>query len=190
MASQTLLSRLHSDIRACEACPLRQEAIRPVHGTGPEDAKIVFIGQNPSVDEDIQGQLFTSDTILDACGLTRDEVYVTNVLLCHTHKERVPTNLEVEVCADFFLGRLLTSLKPYLVVTFGLSAAHYLAGTKSLGPVHGVARMDATGFWHIPCYHPVNDTLNKSIIDAFEFDIVQVRRFLNHRQQYIDRLAV
>lgn len=107
---------LYSEIRHCEACPLRQEARRPVPGEGPLTAPIAFIGQNPGDKEDKDGRPFIGDSgdefddWLRVMRINRTRVYVTNLVKCHTTRNRPPLKTESAICRNQWLGHELALL--------------------------------------------------------------------------------
>lgn len=125
-------------LRACTACSARAEALQVVPGDGPLDARMLVIGQNPGEDEDQAGIPFIGqagrefDTWLAKLGLDRAKLLVTNVVKCHTLKNRVPRTKEVKTCADLWLAEELAHLtqvtvllplgKPAVVAVLGKSA--------------------------------------------------------------------
>lgn len=97
----------------CRACSCRDEARRPVPGTGPADAEIMVVGQNPGSEEDIEGVPFIGaggkelDVWLAHLGLDRRRLIVTNQVKCHTDRNRVPTRQEIMTCGDLWLRQEL-----------------------------------------------------------------------------------
>ena len=100
----------------CEACSARQEALRVVPGFGPSDAPIVFLGQNPGEEEDLQGLPFVGqsgaefDRWLVALGIDRARVYVTNIVKCHTTNNRLPRAAEIATCTGLWLPQEFEAL--------------------------------------------------------------------------------
>lgn len=122
----------------CEACSARQDAMRVVPGFGPSTAPIVFLGQNPGEDEDLQGEPFVGlvgeefNRWLAVLGLDREKVYVTNVVKCHTQANRVPRTTEIATCSNLWLPQEFEALpaaqvliplgKPAIIRVLGKSA--------------------------------------------------------------------
>jgi len=94
---------------ACRACRARDEARRVVPGSGPLDAEIAVVGQNPGEDEDAMGVAFVGrpgvelDTWLERLDLDRERVLITNAVKCHTARNRQPTPREATTCRDLWL---------------------------------------------------------------------------------------
>lgn len=106
----------------CTACTARPEAIQVVPGKGPMDARILFIGQNPGEDEDRAGTPFIGasgeefDAWLSVLGLDRAKAMVTNIVKCHTTKNRVPRAKEIRTCSDLWLAEELQALTQVTVL--------------------------------------------------------------------------
>ena len=100
----------YKDLLACTRCEIRKEASRVVGGVGPLDARILLLGQNPGENEDKRGEPFIGrggdelNTWLTALRLSRAHLALTNVVKCHTEKNRPPKNKEVIFCRNQWLG--------------------------------------------------------------------------------------
>src|SRR5438067_303254 len=100
------LAALASDVNSCEKCPLYRTATRGVPGEGPPDAKILFIGEAPGYYEDQQGRPFVGaaghllEEVLGTIGLTRRDVYITNILKHRPPGNRDPMPQEIEACNE------------------------------------------------------------------------------------------
>jgi uracil-DNA glycosylase family 4 len=103
-------------LRACTACTARPEAKQVVGGAGPVGARILVVGQNPGEEEDSAGVPFIGNagdefnSWLVLLGLDRAKLVVTNIVKCHTTKNRVPRPKEVRTCADLWLSEELQQL--------------------------------------------------------------------------------
>lgn len=119
----------YAPMMQCRACSARTEALQVVPGKGPLDARMLVIGQNPGEDEDRAGEPFIGqsgeefNSWLPVLGLDRDKMLVTNVVKCHTLKNRVPRAKEIRTCADLWLSAELQSLPDVQVlITLGKPA--------------------------------------------------------------------
>jgi DNA polymerase len=130
--SDSDLSDLRAKAEQCQLCPeLAKTRHKVVFGSGSPHAKLVFVGEAPGADEDLQGlpfvgragQLLTK--IIEAMGLTRDQVYICNVLKCRPPGNRQPAPKEVENCRPY-LKRQLELIKPRVVVALGNHAVRAL----------------------------------------------------------------
>ena len=123
----------------CTACDLGSSRTKTVFGAGNPAADVVFIGEAPDEEEDLQGEPFVGESgqlltkILGAIGITRDEVYVCNILKCRPPNDRDPLPDEVAQC-EVHLKRQLALLKPRVICCLGRLAAQTLLKTDlSLG---------------------------------------------------------
>lgn len=125
-------------LRACTACSARGEALQVVPGFGPLDARLLVVGQNPGEEEDREGVPFIGssgqefDTWLRVLGLDRAKLMVTNIVKCHTLKNRVPRAKEIRTCADLWLSQELMGLPDVQVLLpLGKPAVSAILGTQA-----------------------------------------------------------
>lgn len=118
------LHEYFTQIQDCKKCELGKTRTRFVFGAGNPDADLVFVGEAPGKDEDLQGIPFVGragkllDNILEAIQLTRDDVYILNVLKCRPPNNRDPLPSEVELCEPYLI-RQLEIINPKLIVCLG-----------------------------------------------------------------------
>jgi DNA polymerase len=157
--SATSLGHLHSQIAGCLKCPLGQTRTTLVFGTGNPTASLMFIGEAPGADEDLQGEPFVGragqllNKILEAIHMRREEVFICNILKCRPPNNRTPIPEEVEQCLPY-LRKQIALVHPKLIVCLGLTAAHNLLRTKeSLTSLRGrVLEFESTPL--MVTYHP------------------------------------
>jgi len=149
-----------TDLGDCTRCKLHKLGRRQiVFGVGNSDADLMFVGEAPGHDEDVQGipfvgragQLLTK--IIEAIGLTRDEVYIANVIKCRPPENRNPDPDEVETCEPF-LFQQIDIIKPKVIVALGTFAARALL--RTLDPISRLRGRvyDYRGAKLIPTFHP------------------------------------
>src|SRR5262245_14899133 len=154
------LADLRSDIGDCTRCKLhRQGRTQIVFGVGNPEADLMFVGEAPGGDEDVQGipfvgragQLLTK--IIEAIDLRRDDVYIANVIKCRPPQNRNPEPDEVEQCEPF-LFRQIDVIQPKVIVALGKFAAQSLLRTAE--PITRIRGREYTyrGAILIPTYHP------------------------------------
>jgi len=159
-ARQAALEVLRVEVAACTRCAeLAAGRTQTVFGAGRPDARLVFFGEAPGADEDASGlpfvgragQLLTK--IIEACTLSRDDVYIMNVLKCRPPGNRAPEPDEVAHCRSFFEGQL-EIIRPEFICCLGASAARALLQTEeAIGRLRG--RWFAHGTAQVICtYHP------------------------------------
>jgi uracil-DNA glycosylase family 4 len=130
----TALSTLRDEVLPCTSCPLHQNRNSTVFGSGSPDAEVVFVGEAPGRDEDLQGEPFVGRSgqlltkILSAIGYARDEVFICNILKCRPPNNRDPQPDEVASCEPH-LKRQLAILNPRVICCLGRVAAQTLLGT-------------------------------------------------------------
>lgn len=154
------LEIIRQEVAACVRCPeLACSRTNTVFGTGPATARLCFFGEAPGADEDASGlpfvgragQLLTK--IIEACHLSRDDVYIFNVLKCRPPNNRPPLPQEVANCRDYF-ERQLQVITPEFICCLGTSAAQALLQTdEPIGKLRG--RWFTHGSAQVICtYHP------------------------------------
>jgi DNA polymerase len=134
------LAQIRQAASACQRCPLFRDATQTVFGEGPQDARIIFVGEQPGDQEDLAGRPFVGpagqmfDRALDEAGIDRSRVYVTNAVKHFKYEPRgkrrihkKPNNHEIEVCR-WWLDQEIGLIKPDLLVALGASAARALTG--------------------------------------------------------------
>jgi len=129
------LEELHQKIQNCNQCPLGKTRNKLVFGSGNPNADILIIGEGPGADEDMTGlpfvgragQLLTK--ILEAIELTRDEVYIANIVKCRPPGNRRPEINEVDKCEPYLLKQI-ELIKPKFILALGLTAIETLFKTK------------------------------------------------------------
>lgn len=152
------LTELHEEIVKCQSCILSEARKNPVPGEGPENAQLVFIGEGPGFHEDQQGRPFVGaaghflEELLEDIGLTREDVYICNVIKCRPPGNRDPLPEEIEACKPF-LDKQIEIISPQMIVTLGrFSMERYFQGAK-ISQIHGQPRRIG-GIIYYPMYHP------------------------------------
>ncbi len=143
----------------CEACELASTRTNVVFGTGSATANLMFIGEGPGANEDLEGVPFVGragellNKILDAAEFKRDEVYIANIIKCRPPNNRTPMTNEIEACVPF-LAKQIALIKPRIICTLGLPATQTLLGMKgSMGSLRGKMYRHRD-IRVIPTYHP------------------------------------
>jgi uracil-DNA glycosylase family 4 len=129
------LERIREDLGECTRCRLHKQRNKIVFGQGNPRAELVFVGEGPGHDEDMQGLAFVGRAgklltqMIEAMGLTRDEVYICNVVKCRPPENRKPEDDEVATCSPY-LFRQLDVIGPKAIVCLGATALQALLKTK------------------------------------------------------------
>lgn len=154
------LEIIRKEVAACVLCPeLACSRTNTVFGTGPATARLCFFGEAPGADEDASGLPFVGragqllNKIIEACQLSRDDVYILNVLKCRPPNNRPPLLQEVANCRGYF-ERQLQVIAPEFICCLGTSAAQALLETdEPIGKLRG--RWFTHGSAQVICtYHP------------------------------------
>ena len=156
---KTLWEETKANVLACRAGPLAETRTKVVFGDGDPDSRLMFIGEGPGADEDTQGipfvgragQLLTQ--ILTAAGISRREVYITNIVKCRPPENRVPTPAETVLC-DKHLQTQIMLINPALIVLLGNTPARWILQTSE-----GITKLRGRWFeWRgaavMPMFHP------------------------------------
>ncbi|MEW5913730.1 MAG: uracil-DNA glycosylase [Thermodesulfobacteriota bacterium] len=153
------LAQIRAWMGECTRCPLHQGRSKIVFGVGPEDARLMFIGEGPGAQEDQQGLPFVGpagkllDRMLAAVGLSRAEVYITNIVKCRPPHNRDPRAEEVAACRPF-LEAQVQAVSPRAICTLGRPAAHALLASEApMGRLRG-RWSEVLGVPVLPTYHP------------------------------------
>ncbi len=129
------LERIREDLGECTRCRLHQQRNKIVFGVGNPRAELVFVGEGPGHDEDVQGLPFVGRAgklltqMIEAMGLQREQVYICNVVKCRPPENRKPEDDEVATCSPY-LYRQLDLIAPKAIVCLGGTAAQTLLKTK------------------------------------------------------------
>jgi uracil-DNA glycosylase len=179
------LAAIREDIGDCVRCKLcRLGRKQIVFGVGNPNADLMFVGEAPGRDEDIQGIPFVGRAgqkltqIIEAIGLTRGDVYIANVIKCRPPENRNPEPDEVEQCEPF-LFRQVDTIKPKVIVALGTFAAKsLLKSTDSISRLRGRV-YDYRGAKLVPTFHPAFLLRNPSCRREVWEDMKKVRALLN-----------
>ncbi len=150
---------IEQHILACAQCPLSRTRNLPVMGRGSQEADIMVIAEAPGTQEDQQGIPFVGrsgeilDRLLQDCGLSREEIYITNILKCHPPGNRDPKEEEKEACFPYLKYETFL-LKPKIIVCLGRVAAQ-----RIISPDFKITRQHGTWTCRKDCalnatYHP------------------------------------
>ena len=177
--------QIHAEIGDCTRCPLHLERTHVVHTDGNRKARLMFVGEAPGADEDVQarpfvgraGQLLTK--IIEAIGLKREQVLIGNVNRCRPPQNRAPMPDEAATCKPY-LEREIAIVQPEVIVVLGNTAMKNLLGTRE-----GITR--ARGRFHeykgikvMPTFHPAYLLRDPSKKRETWEDLKKVRDYLDN----------
>lgn len=154
------LEQLALDIQGCTRCGLAAGRTNIVFGDGNPSGKLMLIGEGPGKDEDEQGRPFVGragqllDRILTAINLTRQDVYIANIVKCRPPNNRVPTRAEAVACLPY-LYRQIELIKPRIIVLLGSTALQNLIGPEArITKMRGQWLESKSGIKIMPTFHP------------------------------------
>ncbi len=175
---------LHDSLRNCQQCRLASGRTQVVFGSGNPEASIMFVGEAPGFHEDRQGVPFVGaagnllTTLLESAGLTRDDVYIANVIKCRPPENRNPAPDEVETCKPFLLQQI-HHIKPHLVCSLGNFATQTLLGRKvGVSKVHGQP-FQLPDFLLFPLFHPAAGLHQGNLLPMLREDFQKLKRLLD-----------
>ena len=153
------LSILQRTVKGCRRCNLAATRQNVVFGEGSNKAKVMFIGEAPGEDEDIQGRPFVGragrllDQLIERIDLRREDVYICNILKCRPPNNRDPEESEITSCKNYLFSQI-SLIKPRIICTLGRHAYNTLMNAdERITKVRGSLK-DYRGMTLLPTYHP------------------------------------
>lgn len=153
------LDNIRQELGDCTRCRLYEGRNHLVFGEGDPHAALVFVGEGPGREEDLQGKPFVGragellSRIIEAIDLSREEVYITNIVKCRPPQNRNPRPDEIQICLPFLLKQL-EAIRPNVICCLGTFAAQTLLGTEErISSLRG-RFYDYKGTKLMPTYHP------------------------------------
>jgi DNA polymerase len=172
------LAELNQEIARCTLCEIARHRTNTVPGEGSENAEIMFIGEAPGWHEDQQGRPFVGpaghylEQLLASIGLTRQQVFIANVIKCRPTNNRDPLPTEIQNCRKW-LDHQIEIIKPKMIVTLGrYSMARFFPG-KSISNIHGTAVRQGNTIY-FAMYHPAAALHQQSLRQAIEADMKKI----------------
>lgn len=181
--SESQLDDIRLRVESCQACDLCQGRTNVVFGAGSENARVLIVGEAPGKNEDEQGVPFVGaagkhlDELLEIAGLSRDDVFIANVLKCRPPGNRDPRPEEIEQCSDFLRDQT-RAINPEYIVTLGNFATKFILRTevgitKLRGQLHQAGR-----FKVFPVFHPAAALYDQSKREVLRSDFKNLGRLL------------
>lgn len=153
------LEEIRRELGDCRRCKLHRTRRTLVFGEGNEEAKLMFVGEGPGYDEDVQGRPFVGRAgqlltkIIQSIRLQREEVYITNIIKCRPPQNRNPEPDEIECCHPFLLKQI-RAIRPQIICALGTFAAQTLLKTDAKITALRGRFYDLGGMKVLPTYHP------------------------------------
>lgn len=150
---------LEKSIRDCKKCKLCMNRTNIVFGVGNKNADVMFVGEGPGADEDMQGEPFVGkagklmDKAFQALEINREKVYIANIVKCRPPQNRVPEQEEATACLDYLRNQVML-VKPKIIVLLGSTALKNI-----LGEEYGITAargkwVEKKGILYMPTWHP------------------------------------
>ena len=188
-----IYEELKQEVLNCSKCDLCEDGkigdLKPqVMGEGNLNSKILFVAQNPGVEEVKHSQPLTTtgtsgklyEKVLNYLDLTREQVYTTNIVLCHSPKNAEPENYQLLKCQPYF-ERQLDLIKPELIITFGRYSAQFFLNNFKITSDHGkIQRNEKYNADIFPLFHPAYVSSYAPQAKRFEFqqDIQKLKEII------------
>ncbi len=181
------LIELYREVSECTRCPLHEDRTRAVFGNGNANAELMFIGEAPGAEEDRQGLPFVGragqllDQLLGGIGLSREDVFVANILKSRPPGNRDPQPEEIEACWPY-LERQIQLIEPRVIATLGNFSTKKITGSQT-----GITRVRGTPQVHaiagrtvfvFPLLHPAAALRTPSLVETLREDFAKIRGLL------------
>lgn len=176
------LEELNAQIRSCQKCRLSKSRTLAVPGEGPVDAKIMFIGEAPGFHEDQQGRPFVGaagqflEELLASINLTRQQVFIANVIKCRPPNNRDPQPDEIEACRPF-LEAQIALIKPKVIVTLGRYSMALAFSNVTISRIHGQPKR-VGDIVYFPMFHPAAALHQPQYRVLIERDVLKLPKIL------------
>jgi uracil-DNA glycosylase len=192
MSDEQELEKLAKQIVVCTKCELHRSRKKAVPGEGPTHAEIMFIGEGPGFHENEQGRPFVGaagqflDQLLEQAGVTRADVWITNVVKCRPPGNRDPLPDEIEICTSNYLQQQIKIVNPSIIVTLGrFSMGLFFKGAK-ITQIHGQMRKVGDRFM-IAMYHPAAALHQISLKPAIMADFAKLPELLEEARSQLGK---
>jgi len=172
------LQNVKENVIKCTKCDLCKTRINAVPGKGNFQSDVIFVGEAPGKNEDQNGEPFIGvagkklSVALEEAGISRDDVYITNIVKCRPPNNRVPTTNERDTCKEY-LKQEIAIIKPKLICILGNTAFNSILGGSEITKFRGkVVRKD--NLLYFLTIHPAATIYNQKLIDVLKNDIVKL----------------
>jgi DNA polymerase len=173
------LVALYREASECTRCPLAETRTKVVFGAGNADADLMFVGEAPGAEEDRRGLPFVGraggllSDLLEGIGLTREDVFIANVLKCRPPGNRDPQPMEIESCHPY-LERQVELIRPAVIGTLGNFATKLITGSQTgITKVRGIPQVHTLGglpVFVMPLLHPAAALRTPSLVETLRGD--------------------
>lgn len=175
---------LEKSVIDCKKCKLCNNRTNIVFGTGNKNAKVMFIGEGPGADEDIQGIPFVGkagklmNMAFEGVGIKRNDVYIANIVKCRPPANRNPEKDEADACKDYLRNQVML-VKPEIIVLLGSVALKNILGEEYGITLSRGKWIEKKGILYMPTWHPAALLRDNSKKIEFWQDLQQVYNKIN-----------
>ena len=188
-----MLAELSKEIITCKRCPLHLTRNKPLVGEGTTNVNIMMIGEAPGYNEDLQGKAFIGkagailDKLLSHINLSREDIYITNILKCHPPQNHNPTTEEINGCVEYLYSQIKI-ICPKIIVTLGKFASQAIFSKvflpfSKISEMHGEIFEITASYGQVkilPHYHPSAACYNISMFDTLKYDFeITIGKLIN-----------
>jgi len=188
------LEIIKQNVIKCTKCDLCKTRTNAVPGKGNFQSDVIFVGEAPGRNEDKKGEPFIGvagkklSIALDEAGISRDAVYITNIVKCRPPNNRVPKTIERETCQEY-LKQEISIIKPKIICILGNTAFNSILGGSEITKFRGkIVRKDNQLYFIT--IHPAATIYNQKLIDVLKSDIVKlfdlIRELKNNKEVSVD----
>lgn len=178
------LPKVADEVVVCTKCRLAETRKRAVPGEGTGSRRVMFVGEGPGEQEDLQGRPFVGAAgkllteLLESVGLRRDDVYITNVVKCRPPNNRPPRKDEAAACRPY-LERQIALIRPKVICPMGNSAIRaFLESEESVTTLHGIP-FEKESITYFPMYHPAAALYTFKLREVMEEDFRKLKTLLD-----------
>lgn len=188
------LQSIKQNVIECIKCDLCKTRTNSVPGKGNFKSSVIFVGEAPGRNEDKNGEPFIGaagkklSAALEAAGVSREEVYITNIVKCRPPKNRIPTSTERETCQDY-LKQEISIIKPKIICILGNTAFNSLLGGSDITKFRGKIVLKDNQLYFLTV-HPAATIYNQELIKVLNKDILKlfslITELKNNKEIQID----
>ena len=172
------LEIVKQNVIKCTKCDLCKTRTNSVPGKGNFQSNVIFVGEAPGKNEDKNGEPFIGiagkklTIALEEAGISRDEVYITNIVKCRPPNNRVPSNIERNTCQEY-LKEEISIIKPKIICILGNTAFNSILGGSEITKFRGkIARKN--NLLYFITIHPAATIYNQKLVDVLKEDIIKL----------------
>ena len=172
------LETIKQNVIKCTKCDLCKTRTNSVPGKGNFQSNVIFVGEAPGKNEDKNGEPFIGiagkklTIALEEAGISRDEVYITNIVKCRPPNNRVPSNIERNTCQEY-LKEEISIIKPKIICILGNTVFNSILGGSEITKFRGkIARKN--NLLYFITIHPAATIYNQKLVDVLKEDIIKL----------------